>query len=150
MMTPAQCRAARALLDWSQQRLADEATVGNAIIRDFEGEKSAPLNATLQMLRTALEAAGVMFLAENGEGPGVRFKKGHTSAGPLRSSSAEMIASAGAVRSRAADAADEAMSGMDATKDAKDDRRRALTDEPADVAHAKSRLPRREDPEGAS
>lgn len=74
-MTPAQCRAARALLDWSQQRLAEAANVGNATIRNFEGGNSTPQAATLAMLRGALETAGVIFVAENGEGPGVRLRK---------------------------------------------------------------------------
>lgn len=73
MITPAQCRAARALLDWSQQQLADAARVGNATIRNFEGGKSSPQNATLTVLRTALESAGVEFIPENGGGPGVRL-----------------------------------------------------------------------------
>jgi ribosome-binding protein aMBF1 (putative translation factor) len=75
MMTSAQCRAARALLDWSQQQLADASKVGNATIRNFEGGKSAPQNATLDVLRRALEAAGVEFIPENGSGAGVRLKK---------------------------------------------------------------------------
>jgi transcriptional regulator with XRE-family HTH domain len=75
MMTSAQCRAARALLDWSQQQLADASKVGNATIRNFEGGKSSPQNATLDVLRRALEAAGVEFIPENGSGVGVRLKK---------------------------------------------------------------------------
>ncbi len=76
MMTPAQCRAARALLDWSQQQLADAARVGNATIRNFESGRSSPQNATLEVLRRALEAAGVEFIPENGTGAGVRLRKG--------------------------------------------------------------------------
>jgi transcriptional regulator with XRE-family HTH domain len=72
MMTPAQCRAARALLDWSQQQLADAAKIGNATIRNFEGGKSTPQNATLDVLQRALESAGVEFT--NGDGPGVKLK----------------------------------------------------------------------------
>jgi transcriptional regulator with XRE-family HTH domain len=75
MMTPAQCRAARALLDWSQQQLAESATVGNATIRNFENGKSSPQHSTLDVLRRALEAAGVEFIPENGGGPGVRLRK---------------------------------------------------------------------------
>lgn len=75
MITPAQCRAARALIDWSQQQLADAAKIGNATIRNFEGGKSEPQSATLDVLRRALEAAGVEFIEENGGGPGVRLKK---------------------------------------------------------------------------
>ncbi len=75
MITPAQCRAARALVDWSQQQLADAARVGNATIRNFESGKSAAQNATLDVLQRALEAAGVEFIAENGGGPGVRLRR---------------------------------------------------------------------------
>jgi transcriptional regulator with XRE-family HTH domain len=80
MITPAQCRAARALLDWSQQQLADAAKIGNATIRNFESGKSSPQSATLDVLRRALEGAGVIFVEENGEGPGVRLKKEKPSA----------------------------------------------------------------------
>ena len=76
MITPAQCRAARGLLDWSQQRLAEEARIGVVTVRQFEGGAAQPRNATFDVLRRALEAAGVIFVAENGEGPGVRLKKG--------------------------------------------------------------------------
>ncbi len=75
MITPPQCRAARALLDWSQQTLANTSKVGNATIRNFEAGRSAPQNATLDVLKRAFEAAGIIFIAENGEGPGVRLRK---------------------------------------------------------------------------
>lgn len=75
MMTPAQCRAARALLDWSQQQLADASKVGNATIRNFEGGKSSPQNATLEVLRRAFDDAGVIFIEQNGHGPGVRLRE---------------------------------------------------------------------------
>lgn len=74
-MTPAQCRAARALLDWSQQQLAQAAQVGVVTVRQFEGGASEPRRATLTVLRSTLEAAGVIFVPENGEGAGVRLKK---------------------------------------------------------------------------
>ncbi len=75
MMTPAQCRAARGLLDWSQQQLAEAASVGVVTVRQFEGSKAAPRNATLDVLTRALDAAGVEFIPENGSGAGVRLKK---------------------------------------------------------------------------
>jgi transcriptional regulator with XRE-family HTH domain len=79
MLTPSQCRAARALLDWSQQNLAEYSKIGNATIRNFEGGKSVPQHATLDVLRRCFEAAGVMFI--NGSysgsgGPGVRLAVG--------------------------------------------------------------------------
>ncbi len=78
MITPAQCRAARALLNWSQQQLADASKAGVVTIRNFEGGKSSPINSTLEVLRRALESAGVIFVEENGEGPGVRLRKGRS------------------------------------------------------------------------
>jgi transcriptional regulator with XRE-family HTH domain len=75
MISAAQCRAGRALLDWSQQQLADAARVGVVTVRQFENGGSAPRNATLDVIQRALEAAGVIFVSENGEGPGVRLRK---------------------------------------------------------------------------
>ena len=74
-MTSAQCRAARALLGWSQQQLADAANVGVATIRTFEPGKSKPYGRTLADIRKALEAAGVEFIPENGGGAGVRLRR---------------------------------------------------------------------------
>lgn len=69
MISPAQCRAARALLEWTQQDLAEAAEIGNATIRNFESGKSLPQSATLRILVQALQAAGVDFIDdERGEG----------------------------------------------------------------------------------
>jgi transcriptional regulator with XRE-family HTH domain len=75
MLTASQCRAARGLLDWTQQQLADAARVGVATIRQFEGEATEPRLATLVVLRQAFESAGVEFIDENGGGPGLRLRK---------------------------------------------------------------------------
>jgi transcriptional regulator with XRE-family HTH domain len=75
MLTASQCRAARGLLDWTQQELADAARIGVATIRQFEGGATEPRQATLILLRQALESAGVEFIEENGGGPGVRLRK---------------------------------------------------------------------------
>jgi transcriptional regulator with XRE-family HTH domain len=85
MITPAQCRAARALLDWSQQQLAEAARIGNATIRNFESGKSSPQNATLEVVRRAFESAGLIFIDENGQGPGVRLRKKSTAGRDLDS-----------------------------------------------------------------
>ncbi|TPL21152.1 helix-turn-helix transcriptional regulator [Mesorhizobium sp. B2-4-9] len=74
-MNPAQCRAARALLNWSQQELADASKIGNATIRNFEAGRSEPQHATLVVLRRTFEGAGVVFIDANGDGAGVRLKK---------------------------------------------------------------------------
>jgi transcriptional regulator with XRE-family HTH domain len=75
MITPAQCRAARGLLDWTQQMLADRAGVGIVTVRQVEAGMSEPRKATLEVIRRALEAGGVEFIEENGGGPGVRLHK---------------------------------------------------------------------------
>nr|WP_131113107.1 helix-turn-helix domain-containing protein [Lichenihabitans psoromatis] len=74
MITPAQCRAARALLNWTQDQLAKAATVGIVTIRQFEGANADPRHATLVVITRALEAAGVEFIPENGGGAGVRLR----------------------------------------------------------------------------
>ena len=75
MVTSAQCRAARGLLDWSQQALAENAGVGVVTIRQLEAGLHEPRRATLDVVRRCLEAAGVEFIEENGGGPGVRLRK---------------------------------------------------------------------------
>jgi transcriptional regulator with XRE-family HTH domain len=74
-MSPEQCRAARGLLDWSQQVLAERAGVGIVTIRQLEAESHDPRRATLAVVRGAFEAAGVEFIDENGGGAGVRLRK---------------------------------------------------------------------------
>jgi transcriptional regulator with XRE-family HTH domain len=77
MITPAQCRAARALLEWNQQELARKARVGVVTVHQFESAVSQPRPATLEVIRRAFESAGVEFIDENGGGPGVRQRKRH-------------------------------------------------------------------------
>lgn len=73
-LTPEQCRAARALLGWSQSDLGEKASVARKTLADFEGgKKKRPYARTLADVRAALEAAGVEFT--NGDAPGVRIKK---------------------------------------------------------------------------
>ncbi|RTL88100.1 MAG: XRE family transcriptional regulator [Hyphomicrobiales bacterium] len=74
-LLPLQSRAARALLEWSRGDLAQRSGVSVAALADFEAGKRQPYGRTLQDIRSALEAAGVIFVEENGEGPGVRLKK---------------------------------------------------------------------------
>jgi len=68
-MTPAQCRAARGLLNWGEDRLASAAGIKISLVRDFEGEKPVP-RTTAQVLQRAFEAAGIEF-SDHGA-PGVR------------------------------------------------------------------------------
>lgn len=73
-VTPPQSRAARGLLDWSRDQLAASSGVAKRTIVRFEASEGETREATLAAIRTALEAAGVDFIEENGGGPGVRLK----------------------------------------------------------------------------
>jgi hypothetical protein len=75
-LSPAQCRAGRALVKFTQYDLGGAASVAKKTIADFELEARTPHPRTLDALRTALEAAGVEFIPENGGGAGVRLRKG--------------------------------------------------------------------------
>lgn len=75
MITPAQSRAARALLNWSQPELATASAVSISTIRDFETGKRQPIINNLTAIRAALEAGGVIFIDQNGNGAGVRLLK---------------------------------------------------------------------------
>lgn len=76
MLPPAQSRAARALIGWSQTDLANASRVSISTIRDYETEKRQPIANNLAAIRAALEQAGVQFL-DNGTvstGPGVALR----------------------------------------------------------------------------
>ncbi|RUV75895.1 MAG: XRE family transcriptional regulator [Mesorhizobium sp.] len=74
-ITAGQLRAARGLIGWAQQDLAEKAEVGRATIADFEAGKRAPYATTLTRLQETLIAAGIEFIPENGGGAGVRLAK---------------------------------------------------------------------------
>lgn len=74
-MTPSQCRAARALVALSQDRLAEASGVAKRTIASFENEARNPYERTITAIRVALEHAGVEFIAENDGGAGVRLRK---------------------------------------------------------------------------
>jgi Helix-turn-helix len=72
-MTPAQCRAARGLLDWSQIELAERSRLSESTIRDFEKNRRVPTEGNLTAIRGCLEEAGVEFMTGNQHG--VRMRK---------------------------------------------------------------------------
>lgn len=74
-MTPAQCRAARAMISMTQPQLAEAASVSLSTVVDFEKERRIVSEATIESLQSALEQAKVVFIPENGDGAGVRLKK---------------------------------------------------------------------------
>ena len=72
--SPAQCRAARALLRWTQGMLAQQATVARKTVADFElGNRSLHRRTRLD-ITVALEAAGIEFIWGS-DGEGVRFAR---------------------------------------------------------------------------
>ena len=76
-LTSAQIRAARALIRWSAEDLARESALGVTTIRRAELAESETSMTTANDLavRRTLEAAGVRFIDEDGDGPGVRLRK---------------------------------------------------------------------------
>ena len=71
-----QCRAARGLLNLSQAELAQSAHLTDSTVARFEQRGHIPTFNNLQAIRSALEAAGAVFVSGNGGGPGVRVSKG--------------------------------------------------------------------------
>ena len=63
------------MLGWSRNKLASEAEVAVGTVVDFERGARQPYKRTLADLRRALEEAGVVFVDQNGGGPGVRLKE---------------------------------------------------------------------------
>lgn len=74
MVTSAQIRAARGLLNWTVRDLAERSGVHRNTVTRIENE-STDGGYSINAIQKALEDAGVIFVAENGEGPGVRLKK---------------------------------------------------------------------------
>jgi transcriptional regulator with XRE-family HTH domain len=73
-MKPIQLRMARAAVGWGVRELAEKAGVtANTVTRIENGSDAR--QSTMDSLQQALEAAGVMFIEENGGGPGVRLRK---------------------------------------------------------------------------
>jgi transcriptional regulator with XRE-family HTH domain len=67
-ITNKQCRAARAILNWSTRDLAKASHVGATTIARFESGK--PANpSTLALLKQAFEAAGIRFTDTGGVEP---------------------------------------------------------------------------------
>ena len=74
-----QIKAARALIGMEQSELSEKAGVSVNTIRNMEAKGMGVVRVrldTLYRVQDALKAAGVIFVEENGEGPGVRLMRG--------------------------------------------------------------------------
>ena len=63
MITSRQVRAARALLGWTQEMLADKALVALTALQRLESDRLKVREDTRNQVRRALEAAGIVFQA---------------------------------------------------------------------------------------
>ena len=73
-ISAAQVRAARGLVEIDQATLAAAANVSRNTVVSFEKGQRVPNPNNVAAIRSALEAAGVEFIGENGGGAGVRLK----------------------------------------------------------------------------
>lgn len=75
MITSAQIRAARAMLDWSREQLSDNSSVGISALMRLESAEGVPSGniKTFEAVQKAFEKAGIEFLGSPEEGAGVRW-----------------------------------------------------------------------------
>lgn len=76
VLTIEQLRAARGLLGWSQSELAERARLSLPTVKRVESGRGPRVSdSARKQLQHALESGGVVFIEENGGGPGVRLRK---------------------------------------------------------------------------
>lgn len=74
MVTSREVRAARALLGWTRQKLADKAIVSlNSVIRLEQGAVDSR-TSTIDAVKRVLERAGIEFLSLHGDREGVSVR----------------------------------------------------------------------------
>ena len=73
MITARQIRAARALLGWSQQELADRAIVSTNALNRLERGLVDSRTSTLAAVQKALVKGGIEFIQADVKGEGVRL-----------------------------------------------------------------------------
>jgi DNA-binding XRE family transcriptional regulator len=76
-LSPRLLKAARALLGWQQDTLAQKSGVSKSTIGAFEAKEEGAKLATMnnRALVEVMAAEGVVFIPENGGGAGVRLAK---------------------------------------------------------------------------
>ncbi|MDX0484461.1 helix-turn-helix domain-containing protein [Sinorhizobium medicae] len=76
MITARQSRAARALLGWTQETLADKAQVSLTALKRLESESGLEVyESTRDQVRRALESGGIVLLNSD-QGEGVMIVRG--------------------------------------------------------------------------
>ncbi len=76
MITSAQIRAARGMLDWSRKQLAEHSGVSFASMMRLESFEGVPASnfKTLESIKLAFEKAGIEFIGTPDSGAGVGWK----------------------------------------------------------------------------
>ena len=75
MISAAQLRAGRHLLGMSQAEIAQATGLSLPTVKRAESDRDVSVSAeAVAAIRAALEAAGVLFIDQNGHGPGVRLR----------------------------------------------------------------------------
>ena len=74
-LTSEQIKMARAALDWSIDVLAEKTDVSSRTIKRIEAQVGIPVatEANLRLIRETLQAAGIEFIGDADDGPGVRL-----------------------------------------------------------------------------
>jgi hypothetical protein len=80
-LTPSLSRAARAFLDFDVADLVKRSGVPKVIIAEFEKGGRVPQRQDLAAMRLAFEEAGIQFLEDDGNGPGLRLRLGGRQSG---------------------------------------------------------------------
>ena len=75
MISSAQIRAARGLLNWTQAMLAHRAGISVVTLHMIESDHVDPRASTLRAVEAALEKAGVEFIGSEREGLGVLLRR---------------------------------------------------------------------------
>ena len=76
MITSAQIRSARAMLDWSREQLSNQSGVGISALMRLESSQGVPSGniKTFEAVQKAFETAGIEFIGTPESGAGVRWR----------------------------------------------------------------------------
>lgn len=74
MITGPICRAARAIVELSRQKLSAASGIDESVIEAFERKIATPPPGTVKRLQETLEEMGAVFIPEDTRGAGVRLK----------------------------------------------------------------------------